>query len=105
MEITIEKNGKERTYMSRTNGEKTRTKYDLDFLDKIDEHVTFVFPKDTIAVTTSFVTGMFAKSFETLTWNQFDNKYNFICNDFVFRNLSIELKRLSDKQFYQSNKN
>lgn len=94
VEMMVPDNGN-RNLVGLTEGHKARKILLLSEYEKFIPHISLIFDDKILAVTYSFIDGLFSESKKTLpTINDFLSKYSFVCDDYVISNIMINLNRL-----------
>ena len=83
--------GASKIFSGRDRGIAVRIEKKLDEIDKSEEQVTVVIPKDTWTINSSFFGGLFEKSVMDLGRDRFLEKYTFVFDD--GSGLSSELRQ------------
>lgn len=80
------KNGS-KVLSGRDIGSMWRKNFLLDSLDKSDESIQINVPEDLYSINISFFLGLFGKSIRTLGAKKFKEKYTFVCDEFLMKNI------------------
>lgn len=82
-----------RVFSGRDRGYSLRKKLKLDEVDCAKENIEIIIPEDIISLNSSFFLGLFGKSVRTLGRSEFRSKYNFVCNEFIKKNIYDAIER------------
>lgn len=95
MEINLNNHTKKgsRVLSGRNEGKEVRKKFSLELIDRNNENVTVIFPDDIISLNSSFFLGLFGPSVRFLGKHGFQEKYRFICPEFVKKSIEDGIER------------
>lgn len=84
----------ERVLSGRQNGKTLRNELKIDDLDKkISENIEIFVPEDIYSLNSSYFLGLFGPSVRKLGEEKFKQKYTFICDDIISRNIEDGISR------------